>query len=233
MDEPSPAPAGAYAVVEHGHLRQWALRAVLPLAVVSTNGAGLLDVAGLPRHDWPGLSAGFETSLRVAGAALVVLAAALRVAAKGVLVRKTTLTTGGVYSVVRHPFYLANLVGAVGTLLVAGQAGAVVAVAWTVVAVPLYAATIAGEERALAALYPAEFADYALRVRALVPRLPAPGGATVRVTWANLVTEREPPRLLRFVAGAGIVLGFTLGAPASGAVLAVSALAFGVSYGLR
>src|SRR5262245_46802059 len=101
----------AYAFVEGLHLRPWALRIVLPLAAFATNGAGRLDIAALPRHDAPAFLAHVETALRIAGGALVVLAAALRVLAKGVLVRKTTLTTGGVYGVVRHPFYLANIVG--------------------------------------------------------------------------------------------------------------------------
>lgn len=233
MDDPALSPSGAYAVVERGHLRQWALRAVVPLAVLATNGAGLLDVAALPRHDLPGLSEGLETGLRVAGGSLVLAAAALRVAAKGVLVRKTTLTTGGVYRAVRHPFYLANIAGALGTFLIAGQLGAVVAAVWLAAASPLYAATIAGEDRALAALYPLEFAEYSREVRAIVPTLPPRSGPAARVTWANLVLEREPPRLLRFVAGAGIVFGLTLAGPAATAVLAASGLAFGISYGLR
>lgn len=233
MVEPAPTPTGAYAIAERAHLRQWAQRAVLPLAVLATNGAGLLDVPGLPRHDAPGLPAALGDGLRIAGGVLVLASAALRVAAKGVLVRKTTLTTGGVYGAVRHPFYLANLVGAVGTLLLAGQCGAVVAAGWLAAAVPVYAATIAGEERALAALHPAQFAEYAARVPALCPRWTRRGAAPAAVTWANLVKEREPPRLLRFLAGAGIVLALTLPGPAATPVLAAAGLAFGASYGLR
>lgn len=223
----------AYAFVEGLHLRQWAMRAVVPLAAFATNGAGRVDVPWLPRHDAPGLSADAETWLRVGGGALVVAAAVLRVLAKGVLVRKTTLTTGGVYGVVRHPFYLANLVGAAGTLLLAGALGAAVGAAWLVVAAPAYVVTIRGEESALARIYPSEFAGYASRVRALVPGLPPRDGPKTPVTWSNLVVEREPPRLLRFVAGAAVVFGLTFTGAASTAVLAAAAAAFGASYLFR
>src|SRR6185295_18665418 len=79
---PTPAPVttsatGAYSFVEGLHLRQWAVRAVLPLAALATNGAGRFDVAWLPRHDAPTFLADAETGLRVAGGALVVAAAVL------------------------------------------------------------------------------------------------------------------------------------------------------------
>jgi len=229
----SDAPDRTYAVVERLHLRQWALRAVPPLAALATNGAGPLDVARLPRHDAPGFSPSAQIAIRVGGAALVVVAAALRVLAKGVLVRKTTLTTGGVYGVVRHPFYLANLLGAFGTFCIAGALGAVVGAAWLVLATPIYVATIRGEETALARLFPAEFSEYAARVRALVPGIPPRGRPTTRVTWTNLVAEREPPRLLRVLAAALAVQGLTLSGAASTACLVAAAAAFAASHLLR
>jgi protein-S-isoprenylcysteine O-methyltransferase Ste14 len=231
MDNPPPPPGGAYGVVERLHLRQWALRAVVPLAALATNGAGLLDVAWLPRS--PSVPPAAEHALRGTGLALVVVSATLRVAAKGVLVRKTTLTTGGVYGAVRHPFYLANLLGALGTFLVAGPLGAAVGAAWIVVAAPIYAATIAGEEKALARLYPAEFSEYAAHVRALLPGRPPPRRPATRVTWANLRAEREPPRLLRFLAGAVFVSGLTTAGPAAAVAIAAAAAAFGISHVLR
>jgi len=226
-------PTGTYALVERLHLRQWAMRAVAPLAALATNGAGLLDVSWLPRSDALAVEPRADLALRVAGGVLVATSAALRVAAKGVLVRKTTLTTGGVYGVVRHPFYLANLVGALGTFLVAGPLGAAVGAAWVVVAAPLYAATIAGEEKALRRLFPDAFAAYSARVRALVPGRPPAPRPDARVTWANLSAEREPPRLLRFLALAVLVFGLTLTGPAATVTLAVAAAAFAVSHALR
>ena len=224
-------PGGAYGLVERAHLRQWAMRAVVPLAALSTNGAGLLDVAWLPTSRSAPHAA--EHALRWTGLALVVVSAALRVAAKGVLVRKTTLTTGGVYGVVRHPFYLANIIGALGTFLVAGPLGTVVGAAWVVVAAPLYLITIAGEETALSRIFADEFAAYSAHVRALVPGRPPPGRPATRVTWANLKAEREPPRLLRFLAGAVLVFGLTTTGPVATTALAAAALAFGISHALR
>lgn len=233
MDVPAPPPAGPYALVERLHLRQWAMRAVAPVAAAATNGAGLLDVSWLPRHDAPGWPPAAETALRAAGGLLVVVSAGLRVLAKGVLVRKRTLTTGGVYGVVRHPFYLANLLGALGTFLLAGSLGAVIGVAWLALSAPLYAATIAGEEQGLRRLYPEEFKRYAAHVRALLPGRPPDGTPAASVTWANLRAEREPPRGLRFLALALAVFGLTLTGGAAAAVTGLAALAFGASFGLR
>jgi protein-S-isoprenylcysteine O-methyltransferase Ste14 len=222
METNSPAPGAAYGFVERLHLRQWCLRAVLPLAALA---------AAASASQWPPLAA--EAAFRGTGVLLVVASAALRIAAKGVLVRKTTLTTGGVYGVVRHPFYLANLAGAAGTFLLAGPLGAAVGAAWLVAAAPVYAATIAGEDAALRRLFPEEFAAYASQVRALVPGRPPPGRPAANVTWANLVAEGEPPRLLRFLAAAAVVAGLTLTDGATIAVLAAAALLFGASHGLR
>src|SRR5262245_32090677 len=224
---------GSYALVESLHLRQWAQRAVVPLAVLATNGVGLLDIKCLPTSREAGIDPSAALAIRAAGASLVLCAVTLRVAAKGVLVRRTTLTVGGVYGRVRHPFYLANLLGAVGTFLLAGPLGAVLAICWLVAAVPLYAVTIAGEEAGLSRLYPEEFARYAALVPALLPRRLRRAGPPARVTWANLRAEREPPRLMRFVAGAAAVAALTFDGPVAVVALCAAGAIFLCSYCVR
>jgi protein-S-isoprenylcysteine O-methyltransferase Ste14 len=232
MTETSP-PARSYELVEGLHLRQWALRAVLPLAALATNGVGLLDTKGLLTSRGLGIEPTAAIAIRVAGAALVLGAVALRVAAKGVLVRRTTLTVGGVYGLVRHPFYLANLLGAAGTFLLAGPLGAAIALVWLVAALPLYAVTITGEERALARLYPEDFSRYAATVPALLPRRLRSVGPPAHVTWENLRAEREPPRLIRFVAGAAAVAALTFDGPAAIVALCAAGALFLCSYCVR
>lgn len=238
-------PATLYHRLERLHLRQWVLRIVPPLAVVATNGAGRLDRPELPRFDAPlaafgltgGAAGGAACAVSLAGAAAVAVAAVLRVGAKGVLVRKTTVTTAGVYGLVRHPFYLASLVGAVGVLLVAGPLGAVVAAAWTAAALPVFLVTVRGEEDGLRRIHGAAWDAYAARVPRLLPTGSRPAaagdasdGAPVRVTWANLVAEGEPPRWLRFASGALVVTAFRLdGTPAVAAAVA-AAVAWAASH---
>ncbi len=240
----SPAPAaqsGArtadYRFVESLHLRQWVLRAVLPLSVLATNGAGLLDVSWLPRHD---VIAGtladgpaVTTAVQISGAALIAVSAWVRVLSKGVLVRKRMLTTGGVYRRVRHPFYLANLVGAAGTLLLAGSLGAAVLIPWLLMAIPVYVITIRGEEDGLGTLFPDAWDAYARAVPSLIPvpgRRGPPPATPTRVTWAGLVAEREPPRLLRFLGGAALVLSFASGGSLASAFAVAGVSLFALSY---
>ncbi len=229
----------AYRVVEGLHLRQWLARSVVPLALLAGNTSGLLHVSWLPGHAAPlaavGLPPESTIAVRCVGVALVLTAAAVRVASKGVLVRRTTLTTGGIYARVRHPFYLGVVLGGLGTLLLAGALGAVVAVFWLLLAWPIYSVTIAGEEAGLAALYPVGFATYAARVPALIPRPGRRASADAPptpVTFANLVSEHEPPRLLRFLGGALAVAGVALGGTAGWWLIGVGAVLFAASRAL-
>ncbi len=228
--------APSYRFVEGLHLRQWLARATAPLAIACTNGAGLLDWDVLPRHDapigWFALPAETETGVRIAGAVLILIAAWLRVESKGVLVRRVTLTTGGAYAHVRHPFYLAVLLGSVGLLLFAGALGACAAAVWTALAAPVYAATVAGEEDGLGTLFPDAWDAYARDVPRLVPipgRRAAATDTPLRVTWTNLVSEHEPPRLLRFFGAVSAVGGCMTGDSAGLALLGLAALLFAAS----
>lgn len=105
---------------------------------------------------------------------LAVAGACLRLWAAGTLEKRCALTTGGPYSLVRHPLYL-------GTLL------ALVGVALFFESLPLLALSLAGfaashlpkmrrEERVLAGRFGRAWAEYARRVPALVPRPRRPAG---------------------------------------------------------
>jgi hypothetical protein len=217
-------------VVEGRHLRQWLVRGSVPLALLATNGAGWLDTPALPRFD--GLAPDAALHCGVVGVVLVLVSAVLRVLSKGVLLRKTTLTTGGVYRLVRHPFYLATIIGSVGVLVLAGPLGTLVAAVWLVLALPVFGITVAGEEDGLGTLFPERWAAYAAAVPRLLPtpfRLGPRPAEPVRVTWANLRVEGEPPRLLRFLAGALAIAAFAFGGHAvplvvAGALFAASRL---------
>ncbi|MCE9635875.1 MAG: isoprenylcysteine carboxylmethyltransferase family protein [Planctomycetes bacterium] len=237
--------ATPYHRIERAHMRQWVLRVVPPLAVLATNGTGWLDIAALPRFDGPLAAAGLPpyarggavAAIRCTGAALVLTAAALRIGAKGVLVRKTTVTTAGVYGLVRHPFYLASMVGAVGVFAVAGPLGAALAMAWLVVALPVFLITVRGEEAGLRRIHGPAWDAYAARVPRLLPtgarandRSSVEPGPPSRVTWANLVVEGEPPRGLRFLAGALVVAAFGVGGTLGIGLAAAGALCWGASH---
>lgn len=225
----------AYRFVEGLHLRQWVLRPVLFVGVLATNGVGLLQLDALPALGaWRPGPEGLAAATWIVGALLVAHASWMRVAAKGVLVRKRELTTHGAYARVRHPFYTASLLGAVGTLVLAGPAGAVLGIAWLLLALPVFVATVRGEEDGLSQLHPESWAAYASRVRRrLLPGWLWPGTprATLGpVTWTNLRAEREPPRLLRFLAAPLAVAGARHGGAAGWTLVGLAALLIVTSH---
>ena len=235
-----PSSVPAYDRVEGSHLRQLVQRATLPLGVLCTNGAGPLDVPWLPRHDAPlrwlgvsdGTAAALATWLPWAGGGLVALAAVLRVLSKGVLVRRTEVTSGGVYARCRHPFYLAALLGGVGTLGIAGPLGWTCTLAWLALAWPVYDVTMRGEEAGLSRAHGEAWDAYAARTPRLLPlgRPRGPDAARLRVTWRNLRDEREPPRLLRVLGNAVLVAALLFAAPWWAAGVAAALLLHGVSH---
>lgn len=250
----APAPEGAYALVESLHLRQWCQRIVAPLAVLATNGLpraqdAFVDLQRLPRGDapaeWFGLAAeapartSLGTGTWILGGAAVVGAAWLRIAAKGVLVRKTTVTSTGAYALVRHPYYLANLVGCAGVLAIASPLGAVAALIWLAVTLPVFVVTVNGEERGLAAIHGATWTAYAETVSRLVPATPARlfrglrALSSTAVSWRNLCAENEPPRLMRFLAAAAVVVAARLGRSDGSAMLGVAAVLWASSFAVQ
>jgi len=130
--------------------------------------------------------------------ALLGLGALLHFAAKGHLARRRVLSVEGPYRLVRHPFYLGNILLENGLLLWAGAWYAVPV--YMAVARFAYRATMREEEEDLAALHGGAWSAYAARVPAIVPwRLPAPPGGGPGFSLANLLYERELPRLVRLL----------------------------------
>lgn len=220
----------SYRALERVHARAWLTRLLLPLGIACTNGGPWLDVDWLPRlagtdalsGPLSGSAAAWWNAAMLAGMILCTLdAACLRVAAKGVLVRKTTVTTEGVYSRLRHPYYAACLAAGAG-LLAAGWPGFLAGLVWTAVAIPVFYLTARGEEAGLRAVHGRAWEEYAARVPMVGPWFPESLRGVRQARWENLVREGEPPRLLRFVAIPLAILAFRTGGTA-GTVLVSAA----------
>ncbi|MCG3134675.1 MAG: hypothetical protein HMLKMBBP_01996 [Planctomycetes bacterium] len=216
----------SYRVLERMHARQILTRLAVPLGVACTNGGPWLDVDWLPRlgagtGDGAAADSAVATALTVVACAVTADAALVRVAAKGVLVRKTTVTSEGVYGALRHPYYAACM-GFGATVLAAGPAAAIPAAAWLAAALVVFGLTARGEEAGLRAIHGAAWDVYAGRVPMLgLWHAKLPSGLRA-ARWANLVREGEPPRLLRFLAGTLVVFAFRFGG-GTGTVLASAA----------
>ncbi len=77
------------------------------------------------------------------------------------------LVTEGPYSVTRNPLYVFSAIAAFGRGAQFGSA--VVALLWAAATVAIFALVISHEERALAELFPDDFAQYRARVPRLLP----------------------------------------------------------------
>lgn len=113
-------------------------------------------------------SAPSVTSL-AAGVPVSVLGLAIRAWAAGHLSKNQQLATSGPYAWVRNPLYIGTLLVAAGLVIASRQAG--LAVLFAVVFFGVYLPVIQLEEQHLRALFP-QYAGYAERVHALVPRRP-------------------------------------------------------------
>lgn len=149
-------------------------RGLLPLILVPLFLLGLVD-ARLPATLSPGVRAWQLLSLAVALAGLAVRVAAVGTAPPGTSERSTTsprasrLRTTGLYSVVRHPLYLGNTLTAVGLACFTTMWYVPVIV---VAAAALYHERIAAhEELFLEEKFGGDFARWADRVPAFIPRL--------------------------------------------------------------
>jgi hypothetical protein len=122
----------------------------------------------------------------MAGAALVVLGACVRLYASGFIVKNRQLATVGPYSLVRHPLYTGNGLILIGFVVAAGLWWAVplaIAFWWL-----FYPVTIAYEDSKLERLFGDAWRAWSVTVPAVVPRRfwPKAGGS-----WSFMTSLRQ------------------------------------------
>ena len=139
-----------------------------------------------------------DAQIMTIGGGVFLIGLALHFWSKGCLVRTCIVTTWGPYSLVRHPFYLANFLIDEGICLISGNLwlAALYFVAFLVVYLPI----IRQEEQHLTSLHGVAYTSYALTVPALLPYRLHAISAPKRFSWANIRREREMSRLLRILA---------------------------------
>ncbi|BAU49692.1 S-isoprenylcysteine methyltransferase [Sulfurifustis variabilis] len=131
------------------------------------------------------------------GLALIALGLGLRSWAAGVIDKRRTLTTGGPYSMVRHPLYAGSYLIGVGFAASMEDGLAIVAAALLIPAV--YAFVVPREERLLAERFGAAWEGYAAQTPRFVPRLPLRPGPG-QWQWRAWRRNREWRVLARTVA---------------------------------
>ena len=105
------------------------------------------------------------------GVPLSLLGLALRAWAAGCLAKNRQLATGGPYAYTRNPLYIGTLLVAAGLAAASHSAG--LAAFFAAVFLLIYLPVIQNEEQHLRKIFP-EYAEYAGRVPALLPRITRP-----------------------------------------------------------
>ncbi len=157
---------------------------------------GFLLVAAFAWFSHPSV-ASVEAGLPVAAAGLL-----LRAWAAGHLAKNERLAAGGPYAYVRNPLYDGTLVAAAG--LAIASRSVPLAMLFAAVFLLVYLPVIALEEQHLRKLFP-QYADYAARVPALIPKLRADGGGE-RFRADLYLRNEEYQAALGFLAGAALLV---------------------------
>ena len=135
----------------------------------------------------------------VGGAGVALAGSLLHLAAKGYLQRTGVLITSGPYRLVRHPFYLANIIIDAGICLMG--ANPFVAVPYLVILGVQTAAVVDREDRALLRQHGDAMRAYQAAVPILIPwKIPGRVGEPQPFSRANLAVELEVSRFLRILA---------------------------------
>ena len=138
----------------------------------------------------------------VYGLPVSLLGLALRAWAAGHLAKNQALASGGPYAYTRNPLYLGTLLVAAGLAMASRNAG--LGALFAAVFLCVYLPVIQLEQQYLRTLFP-EYAAYAARVPALLPRM-TPAGEPGAFRWALYVKNREYQAAAGFLAGALFLL---------------------------
>ena len=133
------------------------------------------------------------------GVPVSLLGLALRAWAAGCLAKNQQLATGGPYAYTRNPLYIGTLLVAAG--LAAASCSAGLAVLFAAVFLLVYLPVIQNEEQHLRKIFP-EYAAYAERVPALIPRFPAVAEKKSNPFRGSLYLKNQ-----EFQAGLGFLAG--------------------------
>jgi protein-S-isoprenylcysteine O-methyltransferase Ste14 len=143
------------------------------------------------------------------GVPISLLGLALRAWAAGCLAKNRELATGGPYAYTRNPLYIGTLLVAAGLAAASRSPG--LALLFAVVFLLVYLPVIQNEEQHLRKIFP-EYAAYAERVPALIPRIPAAGEKSSNPFRPGLyLINQEYQAGLGFLAGMLFLLWKMLG----------------------
>ena len=126
----------------------------------------------------------------------------LRAWATGHLEKNIRLAESGPYAYVRNPLYLGTLLVAAGLAVASRSTG--LGALFAAVFLCIYLPVIQLEQQHLRSLFP-EYAAYAARVPALLPRM-TPAGQPRAFQWALYLKNREYQAAAGFLAGALFLL---------------------------
>lgn len=133
-----------------------------------------------------------------AGCAVFLIGVIIHFYSKGCLTRNTVITAFGPYRWVRHPFYLGNLLVDSGLCILTGNPA--LFLAYFVVFLLGYGATMRHEEDLLTNIHGKAYIEYANRVPRLFPvRPPAPVTGEGFFSWEKIIREHELARTLRIL----------------------------------
>ncbi|MFN7571564.1 MAG: methyltransferase family protein [Betaproteobacteria bacterium] len=176
----------------HPGLRRTIVALRVPLVIVV-----VLALLPLARREW--LLPGFALSM---------VGEAIQLWCFAALEKNDTLTARGPYTMVRNPMYLGRFFIVAGFLLLLGQPWllAVFAVGYW-----LYMESRVGrEERLLAGIFGAAYADYCARVRRFIPGAPLPGAPVLYWNWDLFRRNSGPKNLLLTLAAWVVAAGWVI-----------------------